>query len=87
MEKLAAEQLSQYYESYSKLYSGQISTQKERSVIDVVAILINPVKKSYQQKKLAITLFIDVKRTFDHISKTQIITCMIELEINGSFVS
>lgn len=70
MEKLAVEKLSQYYESYSKLYSGQMDARKKRSAIDVVAILINPVKENCQQKKLAVTLFIDIKKTFDYMSKT-----------------
>lgn len=86
MEKVAAEQLSQYCEGYSKLYPGQMGGRKERSAIDAVATLVSPVQESWQEKKLAAALFMDVKGTFDHVSKAQVITRMIELGIDGSLV-
>lgn len=73
VEKVAAEQLSQYCEGYSKLYPGQMGGQKERSAIDAVATLVNPVQESWQEKKLTAALFMDVKGTFDHVSRPKLL--------------
>lgn len=43
LEKVVVEQFFQYCQSYSKLYLGQMGGQKERSTIDVVAILVHTV--------------------------------------------
>lgn len=37
------------------------------------------------QNKLVVVLFIDIKRAFDYISKTLLITHILELEINRDF--
>ena len=50
IEKVMAEQLSQYCESYSKLYPGHMGGQKERSVIDVLIILVHVVQKKWEDK-------------------------------------
>lgn len=67
VEKVVAEQLLQYSEGYSKLYPGRMGGRKERSAIDAVATLVNPVQESWQEKKLAAALFMDVKGAFDHV--------------------
>ena len=87
IEKVVAEQLSQYCESYSKLHPGQMGGRKERSAIDAVAILVHTVQKIWEEKKLAAALFMDVKGAFDHVSKVQLIARMIELGINGDLIS
>ena len=40
-EKVVAQQLSLYCETYSKLYPGQIGGREKMSAIDAVAILVN----------------------------------------------
>ena len=87
IEKVVAEQLSQYCESYSKLHPGQMSGRKERSAIDAVAILIHTVQERWEEKKLAAALFMDVKGAFDHVSKAQLVARMIELGIGGDLIS
>lgn len=87
IEKVVAEQLSQYYESYSKLYSGQIRGRKERSAIDVVATLVHIVQEKWEEKMLFATLFMDVKDPFDHVSKEQLLKWLIELDIYGDLVT
>ena len=86
IEKVVAEQLSQYCESYSKLHPGQMGGRKERSAIDAVAILVHTVQKGWEEKKLVAALFMDVKGAFDHVSKGQLIARMVELGIDGDLV-
>ena len=61
--------------------------RKERSAIDVVAMLVHGVQEKWQQKKLAAALFMDVKRAFDHVSKGQLLRQMVELGIDGDIVT
>ncbi len=83
VEKVVAEELSQYCEDYSKLHPGQMGGRKERSAIDAA----HTVQEKWKEKKLAATLFMDVKGAFDHISQGQLFTWMIELGIDGDFVT
>ncbi len=87
VEKVVAKELSQYCEDYSKLYPGQMGGRKERSAIDAVATLVHTVQEKWQEKKVAAALFMDVKGAFDHVSKDQLLTQMIELGIDGDLVT
>ena len=87
VEKVVAQELSQYCEDYSKLHAGQMGGRKERSAIDAVAILVHTVQEKWEEKKLAAALFMDVKGAFDHVSKGQLLTRMIELGIDGDLVT
>lgn len=86
IEKVLAEQLFQYCESYYKLHLKQMGSQKKRSAIDVVAILVYIVQERYEEKKLATVLFMDVKSVFDYVSKAQLVTQMIALEIGRDLI-
>ena len=87
IEKVVAKQLSQYCEDNSKLHPGQMGGQKERSAIDAVATLVHTVQEHWEEKKLAAALFMDVKGAFDHVSKGQLLTRMVELGIDGDLVN
>lgn len=86
LEKVIAEQLSQLSENLSKLHPGQMGARKERCAINAVASLVHQVQKKWSQKELAAALFMDVKGAFDHFSKTQLISRMVELEIDGNLI-
>lgn len=86
IEKVLAEQLFQYCKSYYKLHLKQMGSQKKRSAIDVVAILVYIVQERYEEKKLATVLFMDVKSVFDYVSKAQLVTQMIALEIGRDLI-
>lgn len=47
--------------------------QKERSAINMVVILVYIVEEKWEEKELAVALFIDVKGSFNHISKGQLL--------------
>ena len=61
--------------------------RKNRSAIDAIAILVHTVQRKWEQKKLAVALFMDVKRAFNHVSKGQLLRRMVELGIDGDLVS
>lgn len=87
VERVVAQQLALYCETYSKLHSGQMNTQKNRSAINDVSILVHRVQKSWEEKKLAEALFMDVKGAFDNVLRSQLFRNMIELSINGNLVA
>ncbi len=87
VEKVVAEQRSQFCEKFSKLHLGQIGGPKKRSAIDAVTVLFHTVQERWKEKKLAAALFMDVKGSFDHVSKGQLLKQMIELGINGDLVT
>lgn len=55
--------------------------------IDAVATLIHTVQENWEEKKLAAALFMDLKGEFDHVSKGQLLTRMIELGVDGDLVT
>ena len=87
VEKVVAKELSHYCEDYSKLHPGQMGGRRERSAIDAVATLVHAVQEKWEEKKLAAALFMDVKGAFDHVSKGQLLTRIIELGIDGDLVN
>ena len=64
-----------------------MGARKEQSAIDAVAMLVHTVQENWSKKKLAEALFMDVKGAFDHVSKIQLLTRMIELNINTDLVT
>ncbi len=68
VEKLVAEQLSQFCKKFRKLHKEQMRVRKRRSAIDATAIFVQQVYKIWENKKIAGALLIDVKGAFDHIS-------------------
>ncbi len=48
VEKVVAEQLSQFCESHQKLYVGQIGARKGRCAVDAVAIMVNSIHKAWE---------------------------------------
>ena len=75
--------MSQLLENFLKLYQGQIGAQKKRCAINAVASLVYEVEQRWAEKKLTAKLFMNVKRAFDHVSKSQLVAWILELEIDG----
>lgn len=86
VEKVGANQLSDYCETFSKLHPGQMWARKERSAIDAVATLVHTVQESWPKKMLAGALFMDVKGAFDHVSKVELLRKMLDLGIDGDLI-
>ena len=86
LEKVIAKQLSQFCKSFCKLQIGQMGVQKERCSIDAVALIIQRVKEIWAEKKLAAVLFMDIQGSFNHVARNQLISGMVELDINGDLI-
>lgn len=86
IEKLVADQLSQFCENFGKLYKGQIGARKRRSAIDAAAILIQQVDSSWEKKKIAGVLLMDVKGAFDHVSRAEMAKRMVELGVDNDLI-
>lgn len=57
------------YEIHHVLPEGEMRSRRWRSTIDAVTRVISPVQEAWVEGKLAGMLLMDVKRTFDHISR------------------
>ena len=54
--------------------------------IDTTALLIQKVQKASKSQKIAETLFIDIKRVFDHIFWAQLAQKMFDLSIDDNSI-
>ena len=52
----------------------------------MVTSLIHKVQKCWAEKKLAAALFMDVKGTFNHVSRTKLVERMTKLDIDEDIV-
>lgn len=86
VEKLVAEQLSQFCERFGKLHKGQMGAIKRRSAIDAAAILVQQVHKIWENKKIAGALLMDVKGAFDHVSRAELGKRMCQLGIDDDLI-
>lgn len=61
VEKLVVDQLLQFCEDFRTLHKRQMGARKRRSAINAAAILIQQVDNSWENKKIAGALLMDVK--------------------------
>lgn len=86
VEKLVTNQLSQFCEDFGKLHKDQMGARKRQSAIDVAAILVQQVDNSWENKKIAGALLMDVKGAFDHVSRAELVKKIIELGIDDDLI-
>lgn len=86
IERLVVEQLVLSFEFYSMLHWRQIDAQEKWLAIDVLSVLIHIVEEEWESKKLANTLFMDIKGAFEYLSRNQLFKYMIELGIDRNLV-
>lgn len=60
--------------------------RKNRCAIDVAAIMVENVHRSWDQKKVAGALFMNVKGAFDYVSKMKLAQWMRELKIDNDLI-
>ena len=68
-----------------KFYPSQIETQKKQLAIDTVAMLVYIVQEKWS-KKASKWFIYGSKKTFDHISKSQLLKHIIDLSIDRNLV-
>ncbi len=86
VEKIAAEIVSKQCERLELLHNGQFGSRKYRSSIDAVAKLIATVEHAWKHKKIAGTLFLDIKGAYPNICRKRLIQRMVDLGIPGDIV-
>ncbi len=68
-ERILARRLSYLAKTTHLLYYTQIGGRLRKSAIDAALLLANKVEQNYQISLKTSTLFLDVKRAFDHVAK------------------
>ena len=86
LEKVVANKLSRIYEERSLLYVKQINIKKNKSAIDVIILFIYEIQGRQKKGEKAVTLFIDVKDVFDHVSKKKLTERITNLRFDEDLV-
>jgi Reverse transcriptase (RNA-dependent DNA polymerase) len=80
-ERILAQQLAYLVETSGLLYNSQIKRRLKKSIIDIILFLINKIETNKQLKHKTITLFLDIKGAFDHVSKNKLLSILKELRL------
>lgn len=72
VEKVIAEELSRFCETNLKLHKGQMGARKSRCAIDAAIIMVDNIHKIWEEKKIAVSLLMDVKGAFDYVSRVKL---------------
>jgi len=83
---MAANLIADHLERKHALHEGQYGCRKWRSYVDAVAVLMNRTQQTWAVKKVAGTLFIDVKSAFNNVNKSHLGKCMQVLEIEPDLI-
>ena len=67
MKKIAAEIIAKLYKWLKLLHNGQFRSRKLRKAIDAITKLIAIVEQIWKNKKIAKTLFLNIKKVFSNI--------------------
>ena len=89
LEKIFATRLGYLANIISLLQDSQLGGKKQRSATDAVLLLLNNIQSKNNRKKarqrIAITLFLDVKGAFNHVSANQLLSICKELRLPTAF--
>lgn len=87
LEKVMAKRLGYLANTTNLLDDSQMGGRQQRSAVDACLLLLDFIEKSKKEKKKIVsTLFLDVKGAFDHVSKNQLLTVCIQLNLPRSLI-
>jgi len=86
LERTAAHLIGDHLERKQGLHEGQFGCRKRRSCFDTVAIMMNRTQQAWEWKKIAGTLFMDVKLAFNNVDKTFLGKWMEELGLEADLI-
>lgn len=86
VEKFVDEQISQFCKSNESLYNGKIGAKKNCSAKNTAVILVYKVQDVWKNRQIVEVLPINVKRAFDHISRTKLAQKIADLGINNNLI-
>jgi len=69
VERMAGFLIAGHLERKRGLHKGQYGCRKRRSCIDAVAVLMNQIQQTWEERKIAEALFMNVKSAFNNVSK------------------
>jgi len=69
------------------LYFDQIDDRKKKSAIDAAISLLSDIEINKYKKKLTSALFLDIKRAFDHVNKSQLLEICCNLKLSSACIS
>jgi len=72
VERTAAHLIADHLERKHALHEGQYGCHKQRSCVDAVAVLMNCTQQAWAAKKVAGTLFMDIKSAFNNVNKSHL---------------
>lgn len=78
--------LADWRKVHHMLYEGQISSQRQQSTRDTIVRVMHRVQDAWAEGKLAGMLLMDVKSTFDHVSRNGLLQKMETVGANGDLV-
>ena len=83
LEKVVFDQLVAHLSKNSVLYPRQFGFRKKHSTSDVIMNLIGEVLKSFEEKFMLMSVFIDLKKAFDTVSHSVILNKLSKIGVNG----
>lgn len=72
LEKVIAGDLSLFCKANLKLHKGKIRALKNRYAINEAVIMVENMRRSWDQKKMVRVLFMDVKGAFDYVFRVKL---------------
>ena len=86
LKKVVINELLRIYEKKSLLYFRQMGARKNKNVIDTVILLIYKIQRRWKKGEKIVTLFINIKNAFDHVSKKKLAKRITDLDIDKDLI-
>src|SRR5205814_4171520 len=83
-EKIIAARLSHTAETSDFLNINQIDDRKQKSAIDAVLSLVHDIQLAKHEKKTILIFFMNIKKTYDHVSVNHLLKICQKLELSKS---
>lgn len=84
--KVAAEMLADWCEVHHILHEGQMRLRRQQSIIDTVVQVMLWVQEARAEGRLAGMLLMDVKGSFNYVSRKSLIRKIQALSVDGDLV-
>ena len=86
-EKIIAERLIYFAETADLLYFDQIDSRKQKSAINAAISVLSDIEINKHKKKLTSILFMNVKKAFSNVNKSQLLETCCSLKLSPACIS
>ena len=80
-EKIIANWLTYWVQKFDLLNKNQIDGRKNQSIVDIIMNLIHDIQHAFHKNHGLIVVLLNIKRAFDHVSKTQLLNMIKQLKL------